>query len=91
MTEKFLGVVWRAELKYFNQGKACDYHSIIEILHFRRSDGSEYFYVRESLWTPSPGVTDKLTKLAECTSRQEAIVWATEYLKKIVTEMSFNA
>jgi hypothetical protein len=91
MTDKFLDVVWRAELSYFNHGQACDRHSIIEILHFRRSDGSEYFYVRESLWTPAPGVTDKLTKLAECADRKTAIVWATDYLQKLVAAIPENS
>jgi hypothetical protein len=90
MADNFLDIVWRAELSYFHLGKACDYHSIIEILHFRRVDGSEHFDVRETLWTRT-GVTDEATNLAECADRKAAIIWAANYLKKMVVEFPFDS
>jgi hypothetical protein len=85
MADKFLDIVWRTELSYFKHGKTCDYQSILEILHFRRPDQSGYFAVRETPWTRSG--PDETTILAECAERDQAIVWATDYLKKMVDDM----
>jgi hypothetical protein len=90
-TDKYLETIWEVKLSYRNQERNFIYTESVEIQHFRRLDGSEYysfFNTRRSLPSSPAAIS---SRSFEYSWRQEALDHAWEHVKTLVDSLAASS